>query len=105
MPIGVGMLTAGKVAQEVGGITPFQWAARSLKARGLVGMTSGAATYTALETSIIAVGTSLLNWTLASVAYETGVLGGSMINSVPIAQCGWTMRNATTDLFEALLPP
>jgi RHS repeat-associated protein len=74
--IGIGLLTGGDIAEIVGGITPLKWALG-----GFRGATLGGATFTGIETGVIAVGTAALNYAVVSVAFEAGVGIGSMINA------------------------
>ena len=68
-------------AEATGGITSFRFFAS-----GFRGATLGAATFTSLETGIIAGSVSLVNFAYVSAAFETGVLIGSLIN-VAITPC------------------
>jgi RHS repeat-associated protein len=97
--LSLGLLTSREMARKMGTVTVMQWAANRFG-----GMAMGAARYTALETGMIAGATSVTNFAYATVAYEAGLFAGSLISATPIGPCGWTMRNATTDLLEALLP-
>jgi hypothetical protein len=74
--IGLRALTAGKVAEAVGGITPLQGALG-----GFRGATMGAATFTGIETGVIAAGTAALNFALVSASWEVRVGIGSLINA------------------------
>jgi len=78
-PTGLGVISSGKVAEEVGGITLLQWAKTGFK-----GATLGAATFTSLETGIIAGGVAVLNSAYVSAAFEVGVAIGSLINAAII---------------------
>jgi len=97
--LSLGVLTSRAMARKMGSVTVAQWVGN-----GFRGMVMGAASHTALETGMIAGMTAVTNFAYATVAYEAGLFAGSMINAIPIGPCGWTMRNAGTDLFEALLP-
>jgi RHS repeat-associated protein len=90
----LGALTAGAMAAELGSITPLQWAFSGFRA--LAG-------FTRLETTVIVSGTAATNFAFATVAYESGVLIGSIVNSIPVGGCGRTVRDAIADYLDRWL--
>jgi RHS repeat-associated protein len=75
-PWGLGMLTSGSMASAVGGITLGSWALGGFGSASL-----GGVTFTALETGIIAGGTSALNFAAVGIAWEVGVGIGSVLST------------------------
>jgi RHS repeat-associated protein len=75
-PAGLGFFTAGTVARSISGITPLTW-----MLSGFRGMTYGAATFTGVETGVIAGATAFTNFAFISVAFEIGVGVGSLIEA------------------------
>ncbi len=73
---GLGALTAGSMAEAVGGITPLKWALG-----GFRGATLAGATFTGVETGVIAAGTATLNFVAVTIAWEASVGIGSMISA------------------------
>ncbi|MGE5343860.1 MAG: RHS repeat-associated core domain-containing protein [Candidatus Omnitrophota bacterium] len=76
-PAGIDIFTAKSLTQLTESITFWNWV-RS----GFQGFVLGGASFTALETGIIAGMTSLFNSTLVSISWETGVLVGSALKAL-----------------------
>jgi RHS repeat-associated protein len=81
-PVGWTLVTAGATARTLRSVTLFEWALA-----GFGPTTMGAATFTALETGVIVVGTAAYNFGLQTIAFEGGVLVGSVISAIPTGQC------------------
>jgi uncharacterized protein RhaS with RHS repeats len=77
--VGAGLLTGGKVAELVGGITLRQWAMLGFRGATLQGVA-----FTGLETGIIAGATAATNFALVGAAWETGVGIGSIISAASL---------------------
>lgn len=75
-PFGLTLLTGGVTSKAVNGITPLRWVLS-----GFRGASMGAASFTGLETGIIAAGTAIVNFAYVSVAFEIGVGIGSLIEA------------------------
>jgi hypothetical protein len=75
-----GASTAGVLAKATTSITPLQFALGGFK-----GVTMGAANFTALETGITAATLGLLNAVYSGFFFELGVLGGSLVNGIPLS--------------------
>jgi RHS repeat-associated protein len=73
-----GFITAGKFANYMESVTFMRW----MFGYGFGGATLGGATFTGVETGIIAGMTSFANWALVSTAFETGVLVGSILRTM-----------------------
>ncbi len=82
--VGLGIITGGSMAQTLGSVTFLQWA---------TGGFSTLAGYTTAETLVIITGSTAVNFAFATVAYETGVFAGSLINATRINKCGRTVRD------------
>jgi hypothetical protein len=74
--VSVGLLTGGKVAEFVGGITLRQWAMLGFRGATLQGVA-----FTGLETGIIAAATAATNFAVVGAAWETGAGIGSIISA------------------------
>ncbi len=76
-PVGLGFLSAGYTADALETITLLKWV-RS----GFTGATLAGATFTGLETGILALSTAGINFVAISGAFEGGVLIGSIISAL-----------------------
>ncbi len=97
-PTGLGfILGAGPTfATELGSATFFQW-----YAAGFGSMTMGSATFTGLETGLIVGATHLVAAAFVGLAYEAGVVAGSLISALPLG-CGPTVGDVVGgSLFDA----
>jgi len=75
-PFGLTFVTSGITAKAIGGVTPLAWIFSGFK-----GVQIGAATFTGMEAGVIAGATAVSNFAFVSVAFEVGVMAGSMINA------------------------
>ena len=75
--VGAGLLTGGKVAELVGGITPIRW----IFGHAMRGVVMQGVAFTGLETGVIAAGTAATNFALVGLAWEGGVGIGSIISA------------------------
>ncbi|MCX5868618.1 MAG: RHS domain-containing protein [Proteobacteria bacterium] len=75
-PAGLGLYSSGYVSSALGSVTLGQWAAG-----GFQGVSMGGATFTGLETGIVAGGTWVVNFALMGTAWEAGAAAGSLINA------------------------
>lgn len=75
-------LTGGTTAEALGTIAPIQWARSGFQPLGGIDAGFGAAaTFTTLETGVLAVTTAGINYVAQTAAFEAGVLIGAAINA------------------------
>jgi len=78
-PPGLSLMTSGATAEAAGSTTLLRYVASGFKGAQL-----GGASLTSLETATAAGGTATVNLALVSVAYEGGVLAGSLVSALPV---------------------
>ncbi|MGH6943852.1 MAG: hypothetical protein ACREH6_06510 [Geminicoccaceae bacterium] len=80
---GAGLVVGGKVASEMGAVTPLKWALRGFGPLPAEFTSTGAIQvfeYTTLQRAMLVARAAAAKFVLVTVAYESGVLVGSIIN-------------------------
>jgi hypothetical protein len=98
--LGLNALFTGYMAEILGTITPMHWFLS-----GLSGATLSGATFTGLETGVLAFATSGMMFFIGSLAYETGVFIGSMAAEMPVYGTNQTMTDWYVDMWWNLFHP
>jgi hypothetical protein len=83
MKFGAGVVVGGKVATEFGAVTPLKWALRGFGPLPAEFTSTGAIQvfqYTTMQRAMLVARAAAAKFVLVTVAYEGGVLIGSVIN-------------------------
>jgi hypothetical protein len=80
-PPGTGIITAGGVSDAMWGTGAFTVGRYVFS--GFQGATTGAATFTSIETGLIVAYTAVVNFAAAGSSFEVGAGAGSMFSAIP----------------------